>query len=125
MCGPYERDSRFSGNFLVLQLVSVLFFAGMIPVAGRLADSYGRRTVLLIVTSAIILFGLSFNLLAIATRQQLRLSRAAAAPDRTDGMDNVTRRQAIPLRDFRVSGRAAPQGAAPVSYTHLTLPTKA
>ena len=49
-------------NFLVLQLVSVLFFAGMIPVAGRLADRYGRRTVLLIVTSAIILFGLSFNL---------------------------------------------------------------
>ena len=48
-------------NFLVLQLISVLFFAGMIPVAGWLADKYGRRCVLLVVTAAIILFGLSFN----------------------------------------------------------------
>ena len=48
-------------SFLVLQLISVLFFAGMIPVSGRLADSYGRRTVLLFVTAGIILFGLSFN----------------------------------------------------------------
>ena len=48
-------------SFLVLQLLSVLFFAGMIPVAGWLADRYGRRSVLLVVTAAIILFGLSFN----------------------------------------------------------------
>lgn len=48
--------------FLVLQLLSVLFFAGMIPVAGWLADRYGRRSVLLVVTSAIILFGFFFNL---------------------------------------------------------------
>ena len=49
-------------NFLLLQLVSVLFFAGMIPVSGRLADRYGRRSVLLVVTGAIMLFGLSFDL---------------------------------------------------------------
>ena len=49
-------------NFLLLQLVSVLFFAGMIPVSGRLADRYGRRSVLLVVTGAIMLFGLSFDI---------------------------------------------------------------
>jgi metabolite-proton symporter len=48
-------------SFLVLQLLSVLFFAGMIPVSGWLADKYGRRSVLLLVTAAIILFGFSFN----------------------------------------------------------------
>jgi len=48
-------------SFLVLQLLSVLLFAGMIPVAGWLADKYGRRSVLLVVTGAIIVFGLSFN----------------------------------------------------------------
>lgn len=49
-------------NFLVLQLVSVLFFAAMIPVAGWLADRYGRRSVLMIVTAAIMVFGLTFDL---------------------------------------------------------------
>lgn len=49
-------------SFLVLQLISVLFFAAMIPVAGWLADRYGRRSVLMIVTAAIMLFGLSFDL---------------------------------------------------------------
>ena len=49
-------------NFLVLQLVSVLFFAGMIPVAGWRADRYGRRSVLMVVTAAILLFGLTFDL---------------------------------------------------------------
>lgn len=49
-------------NFLVLQLVSVLFFAGMIPVAGWLADRFGRRSVLMTVTAAIMLFGLTFDL---------------------------------------------------------------
>ncbi len=48
-------------NFLVLQLLSVLFFAGMVPVSGWLADRHGRRSVLLVVTGAIILFGLSFS----------------------------------------------------------------
>lgn len=48
-------------GFLVLQLLSVLLFAGMIPVAGYLADRYGRRGFLLLVTTAIILFGFSFK----------------------------------------------------------------
>jgi len=48
-------------GFLVLQLISVLLFAGMIPISGRLADSYGRRSFLLVVTVAIIIFGLLFK----------------------------------------------------------------
>ena len=48
-------------GFLVMQIISVLLFAGMIPVAGWFADKYGRRSFLLIVTAAIILFGLSFG----------------------------------------------------------------
>ncbi len=48
-------------KFLVLQLISVLFFAGTIPLSGRLADRYGRRRFLLVVTTAIIIFGLSFH----------------------------------------------------------------
>ncbi|MCU0666948.1 MAG: MHS family MFS transporter [Candidatus Omnitrophica bacterium] len=47
--------------FLVLQLLSVLLFGGMVPVSGYLADKYGRRIVLLLVTFAIILFGFSFR----------------------------------------------------------------
>jgi len=48
-------------GFLVLQIISVLLFAGMIPVAGMLADRYGRRGFLLLVTAGIILFGLTFK----------------------------------------------------------------
>jgi len=48
-------------GFLVLQIISVFLFAGMIPVAGWLADRYGRRSFLLVVTAAIILFGFSFK----------------------------------------------------------------
>ena len=47
--------------FLVLQILSVLLFAGMVPIAGVLADRYGRRSFLLLVTTAIILFGFSFR----------------------------------------------------------------
>ncbi|MBS1170167.1 MAG: Inner rane metabolite transport protein YhjE [Burkholderiaceae bacterium] len=48
-------------KFLVLQLISVLLFAGTIPLAGKLADKYGRRRLLLVVTAAIMAFGLMFN----------------------------------------------------------------
>ena len=48
-------------EFLELQLLAVLFFAAMVPVSGALADRFGRRLVLIIVTLAIILFGLSFG----------------------------------------------------------------
>ena len=49
-------------DFLVLQLISVILFAAFIPVAGLLADRFGRRRFLLSVTAAIILFGFSFTL---------------------------------------------------------------
>jgi len=48
-------------EFLVLQLIAVLFFAAMVPVSGALADRFGRRPVLIVITSVIILFGLSFG----------------------------------------------------------------
>lgn len=48
-------------DFLGLQLISVLFFAAFVPVSGWLADRYGRRITLIVITSAIILFGLSFG----------------------------------------------------------------
>jgi MFS family permease len=48
-------------QFLVLQLISVVLFAGFIPVSGFLADHVGRRPFLIAVTCAIILFGLSFG----------------------------------------------------------------
>lgn len=48
-------------KFLVLQLISVLLFAGFIPISGYLADRLGRRAFLIGVTLAIIMFGLSFG----------------------------------------------------------------
>jgi MFS family permease len=48
-------------EFLILQLISVLLFAGFIPVSGFLADHFGRRLFLIVVTCAIIMFGLSFG----------------------------------------------------------------
>lgn len=48
-------------DFLELQLIAVLFFAALIPVAGLLADKYGRRPTLIVITLAIIAFGLSFH----------------------------------------------------------------
>ncbi|MGB2718330.1 MAG: MFS transporter [Rhodococcus sp. (in: high G+C Gram-positive bacteria)] len=48
-------------DFLELQLIAVLFFAALIPVAGLLADKYGRRPTLIVITTAIVLFGLSFH----------------------------------------------------------------
>jgi MFS family permease len=48
-------------GFLYLQLIAVVLFAAFIPVSGYLADRFGRRRFLIAVTSAIILFGLSFG----------------------------------------------------------------
>ncbi|MGD9669069.1 MAG: MFS transporter [Hyphomicrobiaceae bacterium] len=60
-----KRELGFLGigyrDFLLLQLVSVLFFAAFIPVSGHLADRFGRRSFLIVVTAAIIAFGLSFG----------------------------------------------------------------
>ncbi|GAA2788572.1 MFS transporter [Saccharopolyspora taberi] len=49
----YDRTS-----FLVMLLVGVVFFGLTVPVAGVLADRYGRRPTLIITTAAIIAFGL-------------------------------------------------------------------
>src|SRR5471030_2145961 len=46
-------------DFLVLQLFAVLFFGLTIPVAALLADRYGRRGTLIVVSGAIALFGLT------------------------------------------------------------------
>ncbi|MFC9362598.1 MFS transporter [Rhodococcus sp. NPDC057014] len=50
-------------DFLVLQLVAVLFFAGAVPVSGWLADRFGRRITLLTITGFIMLFGLTFGVM--------------------------------------------------------------
>lgn len=50
-------------EFLRLQLISVLFFAALIPVAGRLADIFGRRRTLLVITAAIMVYGAFFGFL--------------------------------------------------------------
>jgi len=49
-------------DFLVLQLLAVLLFAAMVPVSGWLADRFGRRSSQLVITTAILLFGLGFGL---------------------------------------------------------------
>ncbi|GGY72716.1 MFS transporter [Pseudoduganella plicata] len=46
-------------HFLVLQLFAVLFFGLTIPVAALLADRYGRRLTLIVISAAIALFGLA------------------------------------------------------------------
>ncbi|MCV7504114.1 MHS family MFS transporter [Micrococcus luteus] len=49
-------------EFLVLQLVGILFFAAFIPISGWLADRFGRKPTLLVVTALMVVFGLSFGL---------------------------------------------------------------
>ena len=44
-------------DFLTLQLIAAVFFAVTIPIAGRLADHWGRRRTLLVVTAAIMAYG--------------------------------------------------------------------
>lgn len=50
-------------QFLIIQLIGVLFFALTIPWSARLADHYGRRIMMIITSSLIILFGLLFGTL--------------------------------------------------------------
>ncbi|MFC7298477.1 MFS transporter [Herminiimonas aquatilis] len=45
-------------QFLILQLFAVVFFAITIPVSALLADKYGRRITMILVSIAMILFGL-------------------------------------------------------------------
>ena len=50
-------------DFLKMQLIAVLFFAAMVPLAGGLADRWGRRRTLLTVTAAIMAYGGLFAVL--------------------------------------------------------------
>jgi metabolite-proton symporter len=51
----YQKSS-----FLILQIISMLFFALGIPLSAVVADKYGRARMLLIATACIFLFGLIF-----------------------------------------------------------------
>lgn len=48
-------------DFLQLQLITILFFAATIPVAGILADRFGRRRTLLVITAVIMAYGAAFG----------------------------------------------------------------
>ena len=48
-------------EFLVAQMISVLFFGLAIPLSATLADRYGRNNILLLATAGIFLFGLFFS----------------------------------------------------------------
>lgn len=48
-------------DFLIIELFSILFFVIGIPLSAILADKMGRRKILLIVSFAIALFGLTFS----------------------------------------------------------------
>lgn len=48
-------------SFLVLQIIAIVFFAIFVPIAGRLADVFGRRRMLMTTTAGIIVFGLTFG----------------------------------------------------------------
>ncbi len=50
-------------TFLIIQLITILFFAAMVPVSGWLADRFGRRSSQLVITAGILIFGLSFGFL--------------------------------------------------------------
>lgn len=48
-------------DFLIIQLFSVLFFMIAIPLSAILADRFGRRLILLLISFLILIFGLSFS----------------------------------------------------------------
>ncbi|MGT2425371.1 MFS transporter [Amnibacterium kyonggiense] len=48
-------------DFLVMLIVGVVFFGVFTPIAGVLADRFGRRPMLLVTTALIAVFGLSFQ----------------------------------------------------------------
>ncbi|WFU03872.1 MFS transporter [Rhizobium sp. CB3171] len=53
-------------QFLVVQLVGVVFFGLMIPLSGLLSDRYSRRLVLILTTIGILIFGLFYSTLLTA-----------------------------------------------------------
>jgi MFS family permease len=59
---PKQGLGYDKNTFLALLLVGVVFFGVFTPIAGWLADRFGRRRVLIITTALIIVFGLTFQL---------------------------------------------------------------
>jgi metabolite-proton symporter len=59
----WATDSLGFGRqqFLILQMLAVVFFGLTIPLAGSIADRIGGRTMLMIATALIIVFGFSFE----------------------------------------------------------------
>lgn len=65
--GPLPAGLGYSqGQFLVVQLVGVVFFGLMIPISGLLSDRYSRRLVLVLTTIGILIFGLFYSSLLTA-----------------------------------------------------------
>jgi metabolite-proton symporter len=48
-------------DFLIIQLFSILFFVVGIPVSAVLADKFGRKRILVLISTLIMLFGFSFS----------------------------------------------------------------
>lgn len=48
-------------DFLIIQLFSILFFVAGIPVSAVLADKFGRKRILVLISTLILLFGFSFS----------------------------------------------------------------
>ena len=48
-------------DYLILQMIGVLFFALMIPVSALLADRFGRRATLSAATVGVVAFGIGFR----------------------------------------------------------------
>ncbi|PWS30099.1 MFS transporter [Pedobacter paludis] len=48
-------------TFLIIQMISMLFFGLAIPLSAKLADRYGRNKMLVVATICIMLFGLVFS----------------------------------------------------------------
>ena len=48
-------------DFLIIQLFSILFFVAGIPVSAVLADKFGRKRILVLISTLIMLFGFSFS----------------------------------------------------------------
>lgn len=49
-------------DFLIIQLFSILFFVAGIPVSAVLADKFGRKRILVLISTLILLFGFTFSL---------------------------------------------------------------
>ena len=48
-------------DFLIIQLFSILFFVAGIPISAVLADKFGRKKILVLISTLILLFGFTFS----------------------------------------------------------------